>query len=73
MAIESVKSSAVRLRLNGGTSPTTGSMRVRSVKLGNMLANAAGDDILAVVGNLLACLNYPLIDVERAVKTTLEN
>jgi hypothetical protein len=73
MAIESVYKSSVAVKLNAGVSPTTGSMVVKSCSLGKTVQGADKDKIMSVVGTLLPVLEHPLVHVERAVTTILEN
>ena len=73
MAMESNYSSAVRVELNGGTSPTTGNMVVKSVAIPKTEVGASAGKIMSIVGALLNCLEYDLVRVKRTLVTVIEN
>ena len=72
-AIENAYKSSVSLKLNAGTSPTTGNMIIKSCSLGQVTQGADGEKIMNIVEKLLPVLDYPLIRVERTEVTALEN
>jgi len=73
MAIESALSSSIRVRLNAGTRAGTGTMIVRTVQLGRMVAEAPADKVMSCVGALASILQHPLFRVERHEASILEN
>jgi hypothetical protein len=71
-AVENAYRSGVSVKLNGGTSPVTGSMIVKSCSLGKIVHGADKDGIMDVVAALTPVLDYALARVERTEVTVLE-
>lgn len=72
MAVEGTKTAKVRVYLNAGSNPGTGKMIVKNTLVGYMAPAADADKILTVTNSLAPCLEYPVIQVERVVATTIE-
>ena len=70
--VENGYRSSVSLKLNGGASPVTGTMLVKSCSLGKVVRNADAEKIMGVVGALAPLLVHPVVRVERTEVTTLE-
>jgi hypothetical protein len=73
MATESTYKSSVAVKLDGGASPVTGNMVVKSCSLGKVAHGADKDKIMTVVGALLPVLEHPLVRVERTEVSVLDN
>jgi hypothetical protein len=71
--IENAYRSGVSVKLNGGVSPVTGSMIIKSCSLGKVVQGADKDGIMSVVGALMPVLEHSLARVERTEVTVLEN
>ena len=71
--IKNAYRSGAAIKMNGGVSPTTGNMIVKSVSLGNMVAGADETKVMTVCGKMLAILKYPMIRIEQTEVVTLEN
>ncbi|MDR1376678.1 MAG: hypothetical protein LBJ22_04130 [Synergistaceae bacterium] len=69
---ENAYKSGVSVKLNGGVSPVTGGMIVKSCSLGKIVQGADKDRIMSVVGALMPVLDYGLVRVERTEVTVLE-
>lgn len=72
MATENMRTAKVRVYLNAGTNPATGTTITKNTLLGNMVEAADGDKILAVANALIPCLAHPSVRVERVVASTIE-
>jgi hypothetical protein len=70
--VENAYRSGVSVKLNGGLSPVSGGMVVKSFSLGKVVQGADGDRIMNVVGALAPVLEYGLARVERTEVTVLE-